>query len=109
MKYTEYDKQKQREFLVGQIRDLETQHFQQVTLAECAEAAADLEPPADDVLDAAVGITKEDHEAYVRTYKAQAFQHRRAAAEAERRIVALRTMQSIIEDKALPTRASTEG
>jgi hypothetical protein len=95
MEYREYSKDEQREFLTAQIRDLETQHFQQTTFADCADAAADAEPPAADELPEGVGT--EDHDAYVKNNRLTAFQHRRAAAESERRVHTLRAVLATIE------------
>lgn len=101
MEYTEYSKDQQKEFLKAQIADLETQHFQQTTFAESAEAAAEADPPAEFAQEPGTGgVTQAEYDTYVQNNRQTAFNHRHTAAEAERRIAALRAALSVIEGKA---------
>lgn len=108
MEYVEYSKDQQKEFLKAQITDLESQHFQQTAMAESAEAAADAPPPAKFVEATGTGgITQAEYETYVQNNRQMAFNHRHAAAEAERRVAALRAALSLIEgDKATKNSAT---
>lgn len=109
MEYVEYSKDQQKDFLKAQIADLEAQHFQQTMFADAAEAAAaDAEPPGFVEVTGTGGVTKEEFDNYIQANRQTAFNHRHNAAEAERRIAALRAALSVIEGNKATKNSATK-